>query len=155
MDLKRHLLEEESQVLVSFWLPEEDDPHDTENRLLVIRYHGTYGIGSDGNGDAVYMTAMGRAAIEVFEPATIVIDLSELHYEWGDMLECLWNLGFERQLPYAIVVGPGCRAAVGTLLFGIDSTTDACDSPEVFDTLDAAVAYVRSQSSPGESAAEE
>jgi hypothetical protein len=146
MPLKRRLLEEESDVLASFWIPEDQSRTDGENHLLVIRYHGVYRIGCNGNSDATYMAAIGRAAIEVFQPAAIVIDLSDLSYQWGDMLDTVWNIGrdpvWNTQLPCAVVIGDKCRAAIGTLIFGEASTTDACEEEFVFDTLAAAVAYV-------------
>jgi hypothetical protein len=142
MELKRRLLEEESDVLASFWVPEDQRTTDGDNHLLVIRYHGVYRIGCDGNPDATYMAAIGRAAIDVFEPGAGVIDLSDLSYQWGDMLEIVWDIGGRRELPCAVIVGDKCRAAVGTLIFGEASTTDACEAEFVFDTLAAAVAYV-------------
>ena len=154
MELKRRLLEDESDVLASFWVPENQNTSVRENQLLVIRYHGVYRNGSEGNPDAAYMAAIGRAAIEVFEPAAVVIDLCDLSYQWGDMLDSVWNIGrdpvWETQLPCAVVVGDKCRAAVGTLIFGAGSTTDACEEEFVFDTLVAAIAYVTAKRSQDE-----
>ena len=36
--------------------------------MIIIKYSGEYGFGSAGNSDAVYMKAMGRAALEAWKP---------------------------------------------------------------------------------------
>lgn len=111
-------------------------------KVLVISFAGTYRDGAKGNPDGSFMFAMGNAGVEAFDPAAIVLDMSDLVYQWGDMLECVFDVGGQRRLPSSIVVGPQCRVAIGTLCFGIHSKKDACQQDEIFDTLEDAWNYV-------------
>lgn len=90
------------------------------SEALVMKFIGTYGYGSGGNGDARYMTAMTRAAIEFSAPNALIFDLSELGYEWGDMLEAVltesYRLWGDEDAPHAIVVSDLCEPAIRSLL---------------------------------------
>jgi hypothetical protein len=87
---------------------------------LVMKFIGEYGYGSGGNGDALYMTAMTKAAIEYCDPDALIFDLSELGYEWGDMLEAVLSTGNqiwgEEDVPHAVVVSDLCEPAIRSLL---------------------------------------
>lgn len=111
-------------------------------KILVIQFAGTYRVGSSGNPDASFMFAMGNAAVEAFGPAAVILDMSQLSYEWGDMLDCVFDIGGHLRLPSSVIVGPQCREAIGTLCFGINSKEDACQHEEIFDTLEDAWQYV-------------
>ena len=114
-------------------------------QILVIKYIGTYGWGSGGNDDARYMRAMATAAIDAFRPWGVVHDLSELSYEWGDMLEQVFIGPVFEPSPTGIVVGPECEEAVRTLLLGVNSQEPIEKAGNVFRSLDAAWAYVDAQ----------
>jgi len=98
-----------------------------------------YRYGSAGNADAAFMRALAQAAVSYTDPGGIVLDISKLHYVWGDMLESVFDLGerprLQRQarpddnslplfvmngIPQATVIGPDCKDAVRTLLLGIN-----------------------------------
>ncbi len=146
--LEPQSIESLSDLVVSFSSGEhagKSYPRD----VLVMRCQGTYGFGSAGNSDATYLMAMGKAALEAFDPEALIIDMTDLHYEWGDMLECVLGLGDDR-VPMGVVVGHGCRQAVGTLCFGENSTRDACEKEWILDSLDQAWAYVTSLLDEGE-----
>lgn len=85
-----------------------------------MKFIGTYGYGSGGNGDARYMTAMTRAAIEYCDPDALIFDFSELRYEWGDMLGAVLTEGYrlwgDEDAPHAIVVSDLCEPAIRSLL---------------------------------------
>lgn len=70
----------------------------------------------------------------------MVVDLSDLEYEWGN------NLDLEFQLngycPCAIVVGAKCRRGISTLNFGIDTERDIVDNTRFFDDLARAIKHV-------------
>ncbi|WII35143.1 hypothetical protein [Paenibacillus thiaminolyticus] len=103
------------------------------DEVLLIAYAGQYGFGSSGNHDARYMRAMGVAALEAWEPSGVILDWSELHYEWGDMLERVLDIGSvkyaDETFPLAVIVGPHCEEAIRTLLLGLHST-DSLDKFE-------------------------
>ena len=90
-------LESLSDIGVSFSLGEHPCGR-YPRAILVIACHGTYGIGSGGNSDATYLMAMGKAGLEAFEPDGVILDLRELSYEWGDMLEAFFGIGGEKPL---------------------------------------------------------
>lgn len=141
--LKELKLASLSDVRCTFHLG--DHPGKTYGKtVLVIRFTGTYRVGSAGNPDATFMMAMGNTGVEVSHPHAIVIDLSGLTYSWGDMLEGVLSIGRTPDRPSAVVVGKHCRVAVGTLLFGENSTKDICEQDGYFDLLEPAWRYVTS-----------
>lgn len=140
MKLTEHHLQEMSKVEVRYFTgPSSKKPY---LEILVIKYSGVYGFGSGGNADAIYMRAMAKAGIEAFEPWGVIHDLSELSYEWGDMLDQVFiGPNFEPS-PRAIVVGSRCEEAIRTLLLGENSNEPIEKAGNVFRNLDAAWAYV-------------
>lgn len=87
---------------------------------LVMKFIGTYGYGSGGNGDARYMIAVTKAAIEYSDPDALIFDFSQLRYAWGDMLEAVLSAGYrlwgDEDVPHAIVVSDLCEPAIRSLL---------------------------------------
>ncbi len=114
-----------------------------DKSILVIRFEGTYRFGSSGTPDAAFIGAMGRAAVYAFEPDGAITDFSALNYQWGDdMNGVVCGFGGDEPMPSALVVGEGCRAALGTLFSGGLPATDVCNTEWVFDALDKAWEYV-------------
>ena len=145
--LESQTLESLSDLSVTFSLgnhPCESYPR----TVLVMGCSGAYGVGSAGNPDATFLMAMGKAGIEAFGPHGMILDLSELTYEWGDMLEAVFGIAGDK--PMAVVVGEQCRVAIGTLCFGETSTTDACEEQWIFDSLSDAWNYVANLLDEGE-----
>lgn len=89
-------------------------------RILRVCFAGAYGHGAGGNDDACYMEAMSRAGVDIFTPDGIIFDLSDLSYEWGDMLSRVFDVAFEwlsdASPPFALVLGERCEPAVHSLL---------------------------------------
>lgn len=112
--------------------------------ILVVKFAGVYGIGSEGNGDAAYMYMKGLAGITIYEPYGIILDLRDLDYKWGDMMDYVFNLMSKGIVENggAVIVGEMCREAIGTLIHGIDSTESPTTEDWVYDTLDSAWIYV-------------
>jgi hypothetical protein len=129
-------------IRVEFFLVEP--PPSKGGRLLVMKFSGVYGVGCEGNPDAAYMSAMSAAAVDYWQPEGTVLDLSELQYDWGDLIETALGPR-EGHAPHAVVVGPKSRRALATLMFGLDTTKDATDHEGYFDNLDVAIAYVIAQ----------
>lgn len=110
---------------------------------LVIRYVGNYRLGSGGNPDAMYMCAMAKAGVAAFHPYAVIHDLSQLTYEWGDLLEMVFGVAADYVGARAVVVvGPGCEEAVRTLLLGINSADPIEKAEGVFRDLESAWEYV-------------
>src|SRR5476651_2533422 len=53
---------------------------------LIVQCCGTYGVGSPGNGDASFMTAIASAALKAWWPNALIFDMRELDYMWGDRM---------------------------------------------------------------------
>ena len=136
-NLKKVELSQLSDIKVDYYFGASE-----ENEILVIKYSGKYAFGSAGNTDAIYMNAMGKAAMEAWDPGAVIIDLQDLHYEWGDMLEYAFNISTDDTLPLAVIVGLGCEEAVRTLLLGIDSKESIDKIEWIFKDLDAAWNYI-------------
>lgn len=157
-NLREQSLGNLSGIEVRFFLGESG--RHTGVEILVIRYRGEYPIGSAGNGDGRYMTAMAEAGISAFNPWGVIHDLTGLNYQWGDWLENVFIgppqneagklLGkiFGQAPPAqqpAIVVGPACEEAVRTLLLGESSKEPLESIGYVFRDLDAAWAFIEAQ----------
>jgi hypothetical protein len=129
-----------SVTLRYFLTPSEKRPH---LEILVIRYTGEYPFGSGGNADAIYMHAMAKASVTAFGPFGVIHDFTELHYEWGDLLEMVFGVGPETEpAPVAVVVGPGCEEAIRTLFHGVDSSEPIDTIGWVFRDVQTAWRYV-------------
>jgi hypothetical protein len=130
-----------------------------------VQYIGTYPIGSAGNDDAQFMSAMARAGLVAFAPAGVIHDLSQLTYEWGDRLEMLFSIGLDAPtkgtelVEYlfgkqpkaeqpAVVIGASCEEAVRTLLLGEDSTAPIDEISWVFRELESAWFFIENQLAP-------
>ncbi len=136
-----------SDIKVNYYLGASDVFNYKE--VLMIKYSGKYEFGSTGNSDATYMSAMGKAAIEAWEPSAVIIELQELEYEWGDRLDIIFNIGSDKYadepFPVAVIVGSGCEEALRTLLLGTHSK-EPIDSIEwVFKDFDTAWKYINKQ----------
>lgn len=86
------------------------------DELLIITFAGTYGVGSAGNGDALFMRAVIGLGLRAFRPAGVVLDLRELDYRWGDMMASVLNDAIIRGVTPAVVVSGGCRTAMTSLV---------------------------------------
>lgn len=141
LELKEQFLAGSGAVSLRYFLaPSEKRP---QAEVLVIRYSGEYPFGSEGNADAVYMHAMAEAAVALFDPWGVIHDFSELSYEWGDMLETVFDVGPEHEsAPVAIVVGPHCEDAIRTLCHGVQSTESLDSLGWAFRDLASAWRYV-------------
>ena len=158
--LRERGLNELSKIRVQYFLgPSTGKP---ALEILLVKYLGTYPYGSAGNADAQFMYAMAKAGVAVFEPWGVVHDLSELSYEWGEMLDIVFGVCPENELPpalqgifgsslenrrapVAVVVSPGCEEAIRTLLLGLQSDEPIEKIGYVFRDLESAWAYVDAQ----------
>lgn len=113
------------------------------DQVLVAAFAGQYRDGSSGNSDATYMHGLLSLACQLWPHRGLVIDLSGLSYEFGDQI--LMVLAHPFGFPSALVVGPGCEAALATLITEECPATPVADLEWVFDTVDDAVNHVARQ----------
>ncbi|MEQ1665521.1 MAG: hypothetical protein ABL927_09125 [Bdellovibrionales bacterium] len=112
--------------------------------LLVVSFHGTYRDGSAGSPDAGLIKGIVKTGLSVFDPFSLLIDLSDLEYNWGDNLE----LSFEETVytKIVILVGEKCRRALSTLWYGMHTDKDIVDNELFFDSFEKAIDKLRSKS---------
>jgi hypothetical protein len=113
--------------------------------ILIIAFHGDYRDGSTGSADAGLIRGILKIGAEAFNPYSILIDFTDLKYEWGDNLD----LSFEDAAPITtvVLVGNKCRKAMSTLAFGIDTDREIVDNVFFFDDFDKAIAKLKQQRS--------
>ncbi len=60
----------------------------TEGSILIAKFSGVYGYGSNGNNDGSFMRSMLASYYFAFqpEPITIILDLTRLNYQWGNTI---------------------------------------------------------------------
>lgn len=113
---------------------------------IVVAFYGEYGFGSAGNGDAMFMTAIIKAALAAWEPQALVIDLHQMTYEWGDLMIKAIAAGEDRYidapLPTAIVMSDRNREGLISLL-----TQEMGVEPRewLFDCIETAIERVEKQ----------
>lgn len=97
---------------------------DDGTAALVISFAGTYRIGSEGNPDAAYMSAVVETVMDEWSPRSIILDLAELTYEWGDAIASVFYIPWRKRenARLLIVVSDRCRRALEGLFAGIGST---------------------------------
>ncbi len=100
-------------------------------------------MGSAGAWDAHFIQGITRTAIECWRPAAVVLDLSELVYEWADEMDLLLDVGSDCHVKSAVVVGPRCAPAIATLLWGVETSCVATEADFIFVDVEEAWDWVR------------
>jgi hypothetical protein len=87
---------------------------------IIVAFSGNYGFGSRGSDDAKFMTAIIKAALAAWKPLGLVIDLSQMQYEWGDLIAKAIDAGaghyIDRPFPTTIVVSDLNREGLTSLI---------------------------------------
>jgi hypothetical protein len=117
----------------------------TEDSILIIRFVGEYPGGAPGNPVAEWMCLGAGSLVNKHLPSALILDLRELAYDWGDMIERVYSIGHEAapQILQATVVSDTNRRALSTLEWGPKTTRDITELDDVFDDIDDAISYVR------------
>jgi len=58
---------------------------------LIAHVIGEYRDGSLGDPDASYLNSQIQTALEVWSAKAVIIDFSRMKYQWGDMLEIVYD----------------------------------------------------------------
>jgi hypothetical protein len=135
MELVEHHFDELSRLQVRIFTCELGGKHNAT--VLVLKFSGVYGVGSEGNGDAAFMHVITRAATSAWRHHAVVFDLRELSYVWGDAVWRVFGHGIQpsgvESLPCALVVSDLCRGGFSTC---------AGVLPPMLDDLESAIAFV-------------
>ena len=115
-------------------------------RILVIEFNGKHRIGSEGNNDSVFMATIVRAAMNVWYVDGIVLDFSDLIYEWGNSIGDVLLAGksvLGRKFPTAVVVSELSRPALESAqpFYAADSQSGG-QAKWLFADLNSAAVYI-------------
>jgi hypothetical protein len=148
-------LASDSAIQYAFFL--EKDTSSSDDITLVTRFSGVYRIGHLGAPDAHFMKRMVDIAYLRWQPARLILDFSDLDYQWGDEMDFFtgysWNMANTswdtdtdfwkgEDISCALVVGEKCIEAISTLCFGVESARVATELPHIFDNLEDACNFV-------------
>jgi hypothetical protein len=109
--------------------------------ILVVSFHGIYRNGSAGRPDAGFIKGIINTGLSVFDPFSLLIDLSDLKYNWGDDLDILFNES--ENVNTVVLVGEECRKAMSSLAFGVGTNKDIVDNAFYFDNFEKAIAKLK------------
>lgn len=118
MKLSTVTLEELSSLTHEVKLPETE--RFQTPAFKVISYKGEYGYGAGGKSDALYICATAKAAHSAWYTQGIIIDFSDLKYEWGDEMSWVFGIAQEGptkcEFPLVVLVGSKCKQAIQSLI---------------------------------------
>jgi len=105
--------------------------------ILIISFDGKYRNGSAGRPDSGLIKGTITTGLCVFDPFSLLIDFTNLEYNWGDNFDLLFaeTVGTDT----VILVGNKCRQAMSTLNFGINTDKDIVDNDLFFDDFNKAL----------------
>jgi len=144
MDLIKLDLNDLSSVKCEFY--KTDMPFNQRSEVLVVKFIGECGFGSQSNDDAVYMSAMIAAGFMAWHPFGLILDLSELKYEWGDMMDRVISPPYhligsceDDIYPFALIISDINRKGLTSLI-----KEEMMEEPKdfLFETLDEALIRV-------------
>lgn len=145
-------LDESSSIIVSFARVDRDtskSQHVRSPDILIVAFHGKYRYGSTGNADADYMRAMAEAGLYATSPTALILDFSELAYEWGDKIDWVLNSGTDQYgdafFPMVVVVDEGCAGGLQSLIRGMNSEDPIDDNETFFWTVEDAITKIYKQ----------
>lgn len=140
MELTPVSFESLSSITHSVALP----PHERFDtpEFVYAAFSGRYRDGAEGAPDATYIVSIMEAVQRAWYTKSLIIDLTDLIYDWGDNMEWVYGIGWSGQTgchkPLALIVSDKCRKALSTL--SPDDYKDCC-----VESLEEAVELVRSK----------
>jgi len=144
MQLTRRILNELSNLQYKiFTCPFEKR---LQQEALIVAFEGEYGNGSKGNGDALFMTAIIKAALAAWDSVALILDLRAMMYEWGDLIGSAVFAGadryFDAPFPTSIVISDRNREGMTSFM-----RDEVGQDPQkwLFDSLEEALRAVEEQ----------
>ena len=112
--------------------------------IILISLEGVYPDGGAGNPLAKSLLTYGENLCDRLKPSAIILDMRQLVYRWGDMIDWLYHISdsYSQSVRQATIVSDLNRKALTTLEFD-DLSSDITDLEFVFETFAAALTYVR------------
>jgi hypothetical protein len=110
--------------------------------VLLLICSGKYRIGSSGKPDAKKIYDEACQLLRDKGANRLLLDYSGLDYEWGDDLWLTFQINHpdkDKELPFAVVVGPKCEEAIRSLLEDDGGFESWLDSGYIFHDTGAAL----------------
>ncbi len=139
MSLSTVTFQGDSSIAHSFQLQREP------RSILVARFEGVYRVGCKGAPDGRLIQGLTGAALIIWRPSGLILDLRQLSYVWGDEMEEVLGMRGEIKIPFAVVGSELCLPAIGTLIkqfSGFKELKTATDAENVFEGIEEAFDYV-------------
>ena len=117
MKLNSVSFESLSAITYSVSLP----PHQqySSPEFVHVSFSGQYRNGSVGAPDATFIVAIMEAVQRAWYTECMILDFSDLSYQWGDNMEWVYDIGWSGHTrchkPLAIIVSDKCREALRSL----------------------------------------
>ncbi len=108
--------------------------------MLHIKYKGTYRSGSSGKSEMGYIIGNYELGAAVWDPFKIIVDISQVEYEWGDDMELLFHIASRENT--IVIVGDKNRHALSTLFYGPYTDKDIVDNDDFFDNLEKGIDHL-------------
>ena len=140
--MKEIKLSDISKLKYKIYRIEASKPKDPD--IFIIKFIGNYGMGSKGNSDASFMDAIINLIKHNFYSRTI-LDLSQLHYEWGDEISRILD-GFvlEENTGDALVLGENGRKGISSL-YQMDYNKNIDENNNIFSDIESALHYMKTE----------
>ena len=130
MDLTEHRFDDLSDIQYRIYTC--DISAKRRATAMVLAFSGTFGVGSAGNNDGVFMRMVTYSALSVWRSHAVVFDLRELTYTWGDKIAETFGCGVDpsgvEDLPYATVISGRCRQGFSTCMSLVEPAFDDVES---------------------------
>lgn len=115
-----------------------------DKKVLIIKYIGYYRPGSEGNPDATYMYALANFAESLYNPEAIILDLTELAYEYGDRLGSIFSVG-KKYTAVCVLISDLNRKQIGTLVHFGNENIPATQEDFICDTMSTAYDFLKKE----------
>jgi len=117
MQVKEISFRDLSQIsyrMLLYEFPKEETAY-RGDRVLSIEFSGEHGVGSEGNGDSLFMESTIKIAIQVWPVEALILDFRKLSYEWGNSIGGVLLAGkaiMGSSFPTVAVVSDLCKDAL-------------------------------------------
>jgi hypothetical protein len=109
--------------------------------IVHLAFSGTFRDGPAGDPDGLYVHGIIGIAHAIWHPSGMILDLTELTYNWGDgMIDLLEP---PSNNPFVLIVGPQCKQGISQLCYGFPATRTVLDREDCFESFEPAFRSVR------------
>jgi hypothetical protein len=151
MQVKEISFRDLSQIsyrLLLYEFPKQEDAY-RGDQVLSIEFSGKHGVGSDGNGDSLFMESIAKIAVQTWPVEALILDFRKLSYEWGNSIGRVLLAGkaiMGSRFPTAAVVSDLCKDALeGARPFYAVQPGSGEKTKWLFDDVESALIYIKEQ----------